>query len=213
MLLWCLHESAAACKTSIAGCFPFRDQQVFERWMGRLFAVLGPKCGAFKRCCAVWTMIWTHRWRCHFDFILLAKMTLQRASRKRKSTEDSGENDLGCAKILTEFQILQSLIPQIAGRIDITEVSFSDFISAIYDAFFWFQLEIIDACVDYIESLQNQLSQSGTVCKWPRKESLLTTSTTKLSTLVKRDTTRRHNVRMRWNSITKADYEFLCIFQ
>ena len=67
---------------------------------------------------------YTHRWRCHFDFILLAKMTLQRASRKRKSTEDSAENDLACAKILTEFQILQSLIPQIAGRIDITEVSF-----------------------------------------------------------------------------------------
>eukprot|EP00093_Oithona_nana_P014395 14395.XXX_283393_283799_1 [CDS] Oithona nana genome sequencing. len=115
-------------------------------------------------------------------------MTLQRGSRKRKSKSTSEENDLGCAKILTEFQILQSLIPQIAGRMDITE------------------LEIIDACVDYIESLQNQLSQSGTsACKWPRlqqqsiQRSLLTPSTTKLSALVKCETgtLRRHNVRMR----------------
>ena len=65
----------------------------------------------------------TQRWRCHFNFILSAKMTLQRGSRKRKSKSTSEENDLGCAKILTEFQILQSLIPQIAGRMDITEVS------------------------------------------------------------------------------------------
>ena len=102
-----------------------RDQQVLNGEWG-VYLPSSQRCLYQPRSwccccpCAVWYLTATQRWRCHFNFILSAKMTLQRGSRKRKS--QSEENDLGCAKILTEFQILQSLIPQIAGRIDITEV-------------------------------------------------------------------------------------------
>ena len=115
-----------------------RDQQVLNGEWG-VYLPSSQRCLYQPRSwccccpCAVWYLNATQRWRCHFNFILSAKMTLQRGSRKRKS--QSEENDLGCAKILTEFQILQSLIPQIAGRIDITEVS-SDVFSLVWPNLF-----------------------------------------------------------------------------
>ena len=115
-----------------------RDQQVLNGEWG-VYLPSSQRCLYQPRSwccccpCAVWYLTATQRWRCHFNFILSAKMTLQRGSRKRKS--QSEENDLGCAKILTEFQILQSLIPQIAGRIDITEVS-SDIFPCVWPNLF-----------------------------------------------------------------------------
>ena len=94
-------------------------------------------------------------------------MTLSRVSgRKRKSSEflDSDQQQMESSDqnkqlilsqsenesvvISAEFQILQSLIPDIANKSDITE------------------LEIIDACVDYIESLQDQLD-----LHWQKRDS------------------------------------------
>ena len=110
-------------------------------------------------------------------------MTL-RPSRKRKNCENSGQ-------IQAEFQTLQSLIPGIADRVEITEVSFAKNQSffQFLKTNFGFQLEIIDACVDYIESLQTQLDhhwKSGKQVKSLHQ-----------SNFVKCGGNLRHNVRMR----------------
>ena len=62
------------------------------------------------------------------------------------------------SQIESEFQILKSLIPDIANRQQINEVSLH---KCNWWASNWFcvlQLEIIDACVTYIEALQTQLN-------------------------------------------------------
>merc|ERR1712062_221440 len=126
---------------------------------------------------------------------LKGKMTLQKNSsnatkRKRKFQEQS-ENHSGTISsssttsnrqqmnIQTEFQILQSLIPGIANQDDISE------------------LEILDACVEYIESLQDQLDlhcQKKDGSKIPRMSLLVTARS---NFFVKRDGNLRHNIRMR----------------
>ena len=62
----------------------------------------------------------------------------------------------------------------------------------------FFQLEILDACVEYIESLQDQLDlhcQKSDGSKIPRKSLLVTARS---NFFVKRDENLRHNIRMRW---------------
>ena len=127
-------------------------------------------------------------------------MTLKctKSPRKRKLVIDqnskNSENEIR-TQIQTEFQILQSLIPDIANRTDISEVGFhssvenSDFMLKSINKFF-LQLEIIDACVDYIENLQNQLSHHWS-SKLARKSFL-----TSASEIVKSENV-RHNVRLR----------------
>merc|ERR1712045_305264 len=77
-------------------------------------------------------------------------------------------------QIQAEFQMLQSLIPDIANEADISE------------------LEIIDACVDYIERLQNQLSLHWSFPKIAARKSFLSNSTSTRSEIVKNET--RHNI-------------------
>merc|ERR1712062_374017 len=122
---------------------------------------------------------------------LRGKMTLQKNSsdartRKRKFQEQSENHSSSTAtsnrqqmNIQTEFQILQSLIPGIANQDDISE------------------LEILDACVEYIESLQDQLDlhcQKKDGSKIPRMSLLVTARS---NFFVKRDGNLRHNIRMR----------------
>merc|ERR1712194_896311 len=94
------------------------------------------------------------------------------ATRKRKFQEQSeNQADISTTnststnnsrqqlQIQTEFQILQSLIPGLANQADISE------------------LEILDRCVEYIESLQDQLDlhcQKNDGSKMPRKSLLVT---------------------------------------
>ena len=59
----------------------------------------------------------------------------------------------------------------------------------------FFQLEIIDACVDYIERLQNQLSLHWSFPKIAARKSFLSNSTSTRSEIVKNET--RHNIRLR----------------
>jgi len=128
-------------------------------------------------------------------------MTLQKnssnATRKRKFQEQSENQAISTTtttnssttnnsssrqqlQIQTEFQILQSLIPGLANQADISE------------------LEILDRCVEYIESLQDQLDlhcQKNDGSKMPRKSLLVTARS---NYFVKRDGNLRHNnIRMR----------------
>lgn len=90
-----------------SGKFWTQHTQVSAFW--KRFALTGgaqPKTTVVKK-----------SWRCHLNIELTTKMTL-RPSRKRKNCENSGQ-------IQAEFQTLQSLIPGIADRVEITEVSFA----------------------------------------------------------------------------------------
>ena len=73
-----------------------------------------------------------------------------------------------------------------------------------------FQLEIIDACVDYIERLQNQLSLHWSFPKIAARKSFLSNSTSTRSEIVKNET--RHNIRLRWTEwYNKGWYEIIDI--